>query len=64
MKLNLCCGEDIREGCINIDIRKTRPNVLILDLEKELLQAFPDNSVEEIGNDGGTNIACWIRKKC
>ena len=48
VKLNLCCGEDIREGCINIDIRKTRPNVLVLDLEKELLHIFPDSSIEEV----------------
>ena len=48
MKLNLCCGDDIRDGYINIDVRKTRPNVLTIDLEKDLLRAFPSNSVDEI----------------
>lgn len=48
MKLNLGCGDDIREGYINIDVRKTDPRVLVMDLEKELLKPFPDNSVEEI----------------
>jgi ubiquinone/menaquinone biosynthesis C-methylase UbiE len=35
-------------GQINIDVRKTKPNVLIIDLEKELLKPFPSNSVDEI----------------
>ena len=48
MKLNLCCGDDVRDGYINIDIRKTKPNVLVLDLEKELLKPFPSNSVDEV----------------
>jgi len=48
MKLNLCCGDDIRDGYINIDIRRTKPNVLVIDLEKELLTMFPSNSAEEI----------------
>jgi len=48
MRLNLCCGDDVREGYINIDVRRTRPNVLVLDLERELLRAFPDSSAEEI----------------
>jgi len=48
MKLNLCCGDDVRDGYINIDVRKTKPNVLVLDLEKDLLKPFPSNSVEEI----------------
>jgi len=48
LKLNLCCGDDVREGYLNIDVRKTKPNVLVLDLEKDLLRPFPDNSVEEI----------------
>ena len=47
-KLNLCCGDDVRPGYINIDVRKTKPSVLVLDLEKELLSPFPDNSVDEI----------------
>jgi len=48
LKLNLCCGEDVRDGYINIDVRKTKPNVLVMDLEEDLLRPFPDNSVEEI----------------
>jgi len=48
MKLNLCCGDDVRKGYLNIDVRKTRPEVLVLDLEKELLRHFPDNSVDEV----------------
>jgi SAM-dependent methyltransferase len=48
MKLNLCCGDDVRDGYINIDVRKTKPNVLIIDLEKELLKPFPNNSVDEV----------------
>jgi len=48
VKLNLCCGADIRLDYINIDVRKTHPKVLVMDLEKELLTPFPDNSVDEI----------------
>jgi SAM-dependent methyltransferase len=48
MKLNLGCGDDIRDGYINIDVRKTKPNVLVLDLEKELLKPFPNESADEI----------------
>ena len=48
MKLNICCGDDVREGYINIDVRKTKPNVLVIDLEKDLLRAFPNNSADEI----------------
>ena len=48
MKLNLGCGLDIRDGYINIDVRKVHPKILVLDLEKELLKPFPDNSAEEI----------------
>jgi len=48
MKLNLCCGDDVRDGYINIDIRKTKPSILVLDIEKELLKPFPDNTAEEI----------------
>ncbi len=48
MKLNLGCGGDIREGYVNIDVRRTDNRVLVLDLEKELLSRFQDQSVEEI----------------
>jgi predicted SAM-dependent methyltransferase len=48
VRLNLCCGDDVREGYINIDVRKTKPNVLTIDLEKDLLKVFPNNSADEI----------------
>ena len=48
MRLNLCCGLDLREGYINVDVRKTRHDVYVLDLEKDLLKPFPDGSVEEV----------------
>jgi len=48
MKLNLCCGDDVRPCYINIDIRKTKPNVLVLDIEKDLLMPFLNDSVEEV----------------
>jgi predicted SAM-dependent methyltransferase len=48
MKLNLGCGCDVREGWLNIDVRRTHPRVLVLDLERELLRPFPDESVDEI----------------
>ena len=48
MRLNLGCGLDVRDGYINIDVRKVHPKILVLDLEKELLRPFPDGSAEEI----------------
>jgi len=48
MKLNLGCGDDVREGYLNIDVRRTKQNVLQLDLEKEMLKPFPSDSVDEI----------------
>jgi predicted SAM-dependent methyltransferase len=48
VRLNLCCGLDIREGYINADVRRTRPDVYMLDLEKDLLKPFADGSAEEI----------------
>lgn len=48
VKLNLCCGEDVRSGYINIDVRKTKPDVYVLDLEKDLLKPFPDGSADEV----------------
>ena len=48
MKLNIGCGDDVRAGYVNIDVRRTRPNVLAMDLEKDLLRPFPDDSVEEV----------------
>jgi len=47
MKLNIGCGEDIKQGYINIDIRKLYGVDLVIDLEKEKLP-YEDNSVDEI----------------
>ncbi|RLC85258.1 MAG: hypothetical protein DRJ03_12190 [Chloroflexi bacterium] len=48
MKLNLGCGFDKRKGYINIDARKDVKPDIVLDLEKELLQRFENESVDEI----------------
>lgn len=63
MKLNLCCGDDIRKDYLNIDIRKTDPRVLVMDLEKELLTPFPDNSVDEIIARDCIEHISWRRVK-
>ena len=34
MKLNLGCGDDIKEGYLNVDFRKTHPSVQVQDLSK------------------------------
>jgi hypothetical protein len=52
MKLNLCCGDDARDGYINIDIRKTKSLESIGFI------------VEKIQNDGCSNIVCFARKRC
>jgi hypothetical protein len=64
MKLNLCCGDDVRDDYINIDVRKTKPSVLVLDLEKEKLLESIGFGIINIRNDGGTNLVCWAYKKC
>jgi len=48
MKLNLGCGFDKRKGYVNIDRRKECNPDMLIDLEKEGLKRFQDNSVEEI----------------
>lgn len=48
MKLNLCCGDDVRPDYLNIDVRRTRHNVLVVDLERDLLSFIPDDSVVEV----------------
>jgi len=48
LKLNLGCGLDKREGYVNIDIREDVEPDMVIDLEKELLQRFEDESVDEI----------------
>lgn len=48
LKLNLGCGLDKREGYVNIDVREDVEPDMVIDLEKELLQRFEDESVDEI----------------
>lgn len=48
LKINLCSGSDIRNGYLNIDIRRLDPRILQVDIEKELLRVFPNESVSEI----------------
>ncbi|RKX44970.1 MAG: hypothetical protein DRP27_05345 [Thermotogae bacterium] len=47
VKLNLGCGGDIREGYVNIDVRKIERVDLVLDLESERLP-YGDGTVDEI----------------
>lgn len=47
MKLNLGCGDDIREGYVNVDFRKTHPSVMEVDLSK-FPWSFADDSSSEI----------------
>jgi len=48
VKLNLGCGLDKRNGYINIDVREDVKPDMVIDLEKEFLRMFGDESVEEI----------------
>jgi len=47
MKLNLGCGNDYRQGYVNIDIRPEVNPDMVLDLE-QIPYPFDDESVEEI----------------
>lgn len=47
MRLNLGCGNDIKNGYVNVDIRKTHPEVMIADLSV-LPWPFEDGSADEI----------------
>lgn len=47
MKLNLGCGNDVREGYTNVDFRPTHPSVMQVDLSK-FPWPFEDESAEEI----------------
>ncbi len=47
MKLNLGCGDDIREGYTNVDFRQTHPSVLLADLST-FPWPFEDESADEI----------------
>jgi len=45
VKLNIGCGKDIRDGYVNIDIRKTHPSVIIADVRS---LPYKENSIDEI----------------
>lgn len=47
MKLNLGCGNDIKPGYVNVDFRKTHPDVRVVDLSV-LPWPFEDGSADEI----------------
>jgi len=47
MRLNLGCGNDVREGYVNVDFRQTHPSVVIVDLSV-LPWPFEDSSADEI----------------
>lgn len=47
MRLNLGCGNDIREGYVNVDFRQIDPRVVIVDLSK-FPWPFEDQSADEI----------------
>lgn len=47
MRLNLGCGNDIRDGYVNVDFRQTHPTVMVVDLSK-IPWPFPDQSADEI----------------
>jgi SAM-dependent methyltransferase len=48
IKLNLGCGLYKRNGYINIDVREEVKPDLVIDLEKEFLKRFDNESVDEI----------------
>lgn len=47
MRLNLGCGDDVRDGYVNVDFRKTRSSVFPVDLSV-FPWPFADDSAEEI----------------
>lgn len=47
MRLNLGCGNDVRDGYTNVDLRETHPSVMVCDLSR-LPWPFADGSAEEI----------------
>jgi ubiquinone/menaquinone biosynthesis C-methylase UbiE len=48
VKLNIGCGLDKRIGYVNVDIREDVKPDIVIDIERELLKKFNDQSVEEI----------------
>lgn len=47
MKLNLGCGDDIKSGYVNVDIRKTHPSINVIDLS-QLPWPFETETADEI----------------
>ena len=47
MRLNVGCGDDVRDGYVNVDFRKTRGSVLAVDLSI-FPWPFDDESAEQI----------------
>ncbi len=47
MKLNLGCGDDVRDGYVNVDFRETHPSVMQVDLSK-FPWPFETDSADEI----------------
>lgn len=47
MRLNVGCGNDVRQGCVNVDFRQTHPAVMKVDLSV-LPWPFADESADEI----------------
>lgn len=46
IKINLGCGNDIKEGYINLDARKTHPSVVVGDVTN--ISQYPNNHFDEI----------------
>lgn len=63
LKLNLCSGDDVRAGFINIDVRRTDPRVLVRDLESGLLSFMPDGVADEVLMNDCLEHISWRRVK-
>ena len=48
MKLNVGCGQDVRDGFINFDKVPYDARILKLNIDEELLSRFSDDSCDEI----------------
>jgi len=76
MKLDLCCGDDVRDGYLcgwkvisywvyggqDYEFNHHKSGFTIPKL-KRLLESI-GFVIEDIRNDGGTNIQAWARKRC
>jgi len=60
IRLNIGCGRRMKKGYVNIDIRKTRPEVVVADIRR---LPYPENSVDEIfANDSYEHIS-WAESQ-